>query len=77
MLFVALMLVSYMGMAQHPVQSKNSDSVAVEQLYRNYAFRRSSLPEYQPKQWRRTYDAIMADTTRRCVLKSLRDTYPV
>lgn len=54
MLCGALMLVSYMGMAQRPVQSQNSDSVAVEQLYRNYAFRRSSLPEYQPKQWRRT-----------------------
>ncbi|MBQ9469586.1 MAG: hypothetical protein IJU72_01390 [Bacteroidales bacterium] len=85
----AMLLASYVAMAQRPLQSglivsrgrcvdalralqrENTDSMAVVQLYKYYVFSRDSLPQLQPHQWRRTFDAIMADSTRRCVLKSV------
>lgn len=56
--------------ALRALQSENSDSVAVAQLYKYYVFSQGALPRLQPQQWRRSLDAIMADTTRCCVLKS-------
>lgn len=56
--------------ALRALQSENSDSVAVAHLYKYYVFSQGALPRLQPQQWRRSLDAIMADTTRCCVLKS-------
>lgn len=56
--------------ALRALQRENSDSAAVIQLYKYYVFSQDSLPRLQPQQWKRAFDAIMADSTRRCVLKS-------